>query len=77
VSALEPFSIDTLPMAHPTKRTVPTGGVINPMPKLRIKMIPKCTGSTPRAGTTGERNGVKIRISGAISSGATNNHNKK
>ena len=37
----------TLPMAQPTTSVGPTGGVSRPMPRLRIMMMPKCTGSMP------------------------------
>ncbi len=54
-------------MALPTNSTVPTGGVIRPMPRFTIIIMPKCTGSTPRVLTTGSRMGVRIRISGDMS----------
>ena len=36
-----------LPTAQATNCTAPTGGVLRPMPRLRIMMTPKCTGSMP------------------------------
>jgi len=47
--------------------TVPTGGVIVPIPRASIMMTPKCTGSTPMVCTTGRKIGVTIIMSGAIS----------
>ena len=37
------------PTAAPTNRTVPTGGVHNPIERLNIRIIPKCTGEMPSA----------------------------
>ena len=56
-----------LPTAEPTNKTVPTGGVIVPIPRASIMMTPKCTGSTPMVCTTGRKIGVTIIMSGAIS----------
>ncbi|MOA07072.1 hypothetical protein D3C78_1267500 [compost metagenome] len=50
-----------------TNSTEPTGGVISPIPRLTIMIIPKCTGSIPSELVTGKSTGVKIRISGAMS----------
>ncbi|MNP66843.1 hypothetical protein D3C76_1626000 [compost metagenome] len=50
-------------------KTVPTGGVMRPIPQFRIMMMPKWTGSIPSAVATGRRIGVMIRIMGAISIG--------
>ena len=50
-----------------TNSTEPTGGVMRPIPRFIIMMIPKCTGSMPSSTTTGSRIGVRIRISGAMS----------
>ena len=55
------------PTAQPTKRTDPTGGVTTPMPRLRISMMPNCTGSIPIPTMTGRKIGVVIMISGDIS----------
>src|SRR5215831_9353705 len=60
-------SMVTFPTAQPTKRIAPTGGWHNPMPRLSIMIMPKCTGSTPKLIITGKRIGVQIRIDGAIS----------
>ena len=46
--------------------TDPTGGVMRPMPALRIRITPKCTGSTPKAFATGRKIGVQMMISGVI-----------
>ena len=45
----------------------PTGGVINPIPKLSIIIIPKCMGSTPTTITIGKKIGVVIKILADIS----------
>src|SRR5699024_3982111 len=49
------------------KSTEPTGGVQSPMQRLRIMMIPKCTGSMPISVTMGRKIGVKISTAGVIS----------
>ena len=54
-------------MAQVTNSTEPTGGVQRPMPRLRIRMAPNCTGSMPKAVTTGRKIGVVMMISGAMS----------
>jgi hypothetical protein len=66
-SALVTVSSGNLAMALPTNSTEPTGGVISPMPRFTIMIMPKCTGWMPRPWTTGSRIGVRIRISGAMS----------
>ena len=38
---LDALSMDTFPMAHPTKSVDPTGGVTNPMDRFSIMMMPK------------------------------------
>ena len=58
-------SIRIFPTADPTKSTVPTGGVIVPIPSASIMMIPKWTGSTSIDCTTGKKIGVTMMISGA------------
>lgn len=55
------------PIPHPTNNTVPTGGVVSPMQRLRTIIIPKCSGVIPSAVTTGKKIGVKIRTAGVIS----------
>ena len=65
--ALVTAPIFSLEIAAPTNSTEPTGGVISPMPRLTIMIMPKCTGSMPRVLTTGSRMGVRMRISGAMS----------
>ena len=60
-------SIGVLPMAQPTNSAEPTGGVHRPTARLKIITTPKCTGSTPSGVTTGNRIGVMIVISGAMS----------
>jgi hypothetical protein len=45
----------------------PTGGVSRPMPRLRIMMIPKCTGSIPKVLITGRKIGVQMSNIGARS----------
>ena len=57
----------TPPMAQPTTMVGPTGGVSRPMPRLRIMMMPKCTGSMPNVLITGRKIGVQISSIGARS----------
>ena len=54
-------------MAQPTASVGPTGGVKRPIPRLRIMMIPKCTGSMPNWVTIGRKIGVQISSIGARS----------
>ena len=46
---------------------LPTGGVTRPIHRLKIMMIPKCSGSTPIWVTIGRKIGVKISTAGVIS----------
>jgi len=52
---------------HPMNKTLPTGGVHNPMLRFNTMMIPKWIGLTPRCITTGKKIGVKIRTAGVMS----------
>ena len=56
-----------LPTPQLTKRQVPTGGVHKPMQRLAMRTIPNCTGSMPKAVTTGKKIGVKIKTAGVMS----------
>ena len=56
-----------LPTAAATNCTGPSGGVLSPMPRFRIMMTPKCTGSIPKFTTTGRKIGVVMMMSGAMS----------
>lgn len=53
------FSSLTLPTLEATNKLTPSGGVTNPIASETTRMIPKWTGSTPTAITTGKRIGVK------------------
>ena len=66
-NCLNTFSIVTPPTFTPTKSVVPTGGVIVPIHKLKMIMIPKWMISIPRARHTGRKIGVKIKTAGVIS----------
>lgn len=57
----------TPPTFTPTNRVVPTGGVIVPIQRLKIIMIPKWMVFMPSAVHTGRKIGVKIRHAGVIS----------
>ena len=61
------FSILVLPTFTPTNSVVPTGGVMVPIHRLNIIMIPKCTVFIPRAWQIGRKIGVKIRQAGVMS----------
>ena len=66
-SCLNTVSILTPPTLTPTKSVVPTGGVIVPIHRLKIIMIPKWIVFIPSAVHTGRKIGVKIRQAGVIS----------
>ena len=55
------FSILVLPTFTPTNSVVPTGGVMVPIHRLNIIIIPKCTVFIPGAWQIGGKIGVKIR----------------
>ena len=58
-------------------RFIPTGGVEYPIPKLAKKIIPRCTGSTPKLIAIGAIKGTTTRMAEKISSIApTINRNK-
>gem|GEM_PF-4949298 len=56
-----------LPTAAATNCTGPSGGVLRPIPRLRIMITPKCTGSMPKLLAIGRKMGVVMMISGPIS----------
>ena len=60
-NCLNTVSICTLPTLTPTNSVVPTGGVIVPIHRLKIIMIPKWIVVIPSAVHTGRKIGVKIR----------------
>ena len=60
-------SILTPPTLTPTNSVVPTGGVMVPMHRLKISMMPKWMVFMPKAWQTGKKMGVKIRQAGVIS----------
>ena len=66
-NCLNTVSICTLPTLTPTNSVVPTGGVIVPIHRLKIIMIPKWIVVIPSAVHTGRKIGVKIRQAGVIS----------
>ena len=53
----------------------PTGGVIIPISKFTVMMMPTCTGSMPRAMATGNRLGARFRMmdDGSMKLPATSN----
>ena len=68
MTAFVAFSMEIFPMEHPTKRADPTGGVVRPIARFSISMIPNWMGSIPRYPTiTGNKMGVVMMIRGAIS----------
>ena len=65
------------PTRDATNRFTPKGGVMKPIAKFVTIMIPKCTGSTPKAVTTGNSMGAKIMMAHTVSiKQPTNNNNK-
>ena len=66
-SCLITSSSFTPPTLTPTNNVVPTGGVIVPIHKLKIIMIPKWIVFIPSAEQIGRKIGVKIRQAGVIS----------
>ena len=61
------FSMLDLATPTPMNNTDPTGGVHNPMQRLRTIMIPKWIGFILRLVTTGRNIGVKINTAGVMS----------
>ena len=57
--------IEALEIALATMRTLATGGVCCPMPRLTVTMRPKCTGSMPTALTSGITTGTTRMIAAA------------
>ena len=60
-------SIGILLMPQATKRQMPTGGVIIPMPTFAATKIPKWIGSIPSDTATGTKIGIKTIIAGKAS----------
>ena len=65
--ALHIRSKGTLDTLDRTYSTMPTGGVRSPIIRFSIMMIPKWTGSTPMAVTTGRNTGVRMMMDGVES----------
>ncbi|MNL55560.1 hypothetical protein D3C87_1789830 [compost metagenome] len=57
-------SILISPILQPVNRIVPTGGVMVPRDRLKIIMMPNCTGSMPNWVQMGRNMGVKISTAG-------------
>ena len=75
-SCLNTVSILTFPTLTPTNNVVPTGGVIVPIQRLKISIIPKWIVFIPRAVHTGRKIGVKIRQAGVISINVPTNRSR-
>ena len=61
----DPIGILLMPQA--TKRQMPTGGVIIPIPTFAATKIPKCIGSIPNETATGKNIGINTIIAGNAS----------
>lgn len=55
------------PTCAATNNDTPTGGVIRPIDKLTIMIIPKCTGSMPMLVTIGRSIGVRMITDAIVS----------
>ena len=55
------------PIPHPRNKTLPTGGVHNPIHRFRTITIPKWIGLTPNLIATGRKIGVNINTAGVMS----------
>ena len=55
-------SNETFATFETTYKTIPTGGVNNPIIKFKIIMIPNCVGLTPSACISGIKIGVRIMM---------------
>ena len=67
IQAFASFNIGILVMPEATKRLMPMGGVTMPIARLQVMMMPKWTGSTPRATAIGTIIGVRIMMFGMLS----------
>ena len=67
ISGFMTLVIGSFATEHPTNKTLPTGGVHNPMLKFITITIPNCTGSIPSLMAMGKNIGVKINTAGVIS----------
>ena len=65
--ALVTLSIGTLATLLKTNRTVPKGGVMTPITRLRIIIIPKWTGSIPICLIKGRKTGTRMFIAATVS----------
>ena len=63
----------TLEISLAIKRFAPNGGVMKPIARFKIIIIPKCTGLTPTALTMGSRIGVRMMIAAFVSIKAPTN----
>ena len=61
------LAIVVFPTPQPRNRQVPTGGVHRPIQRLAIMIIPKWTGSIPKALAIGRKIGVNIKTAGVMS----------
>ena len=77
ISGLMISAIDVLPIPHPTKSTLPTGGVHKPILKFNTMIMPKCKGEIPKPSATGKNIGVKVNTAGVISINVPTTNNTK
>ena len=59
--------MEVLPTLTPTNRMFPTGGVIKPMQRLKVMIIPNSTALKPQLKAIGKKIGVKIKTAGVVS----------
>src|SRR6056297_224582 len=62
--AFDILSIDNFPIFEAINKHCPTGGVVNPIIKLKQINIPMCTGCIPISFNAGNNIGVKIKTEG-------------
>ena len=60
-NCLNTVSIFTFPTFAPVNKIEPTGGVIVPIQRFSVTIIPNCTGCIPKPTTIGSRMGVAIK----------------
>lgn len=76
INAFTTFSMLILLTLQPVNKIAPTGGVMQPIQRLKVIIIPKCTGFIPKLFAIGSSMGVNIKIAGVGSIKVPNTKSK-